>query len=196
MSLYHLFMDIINPFLYPFKFSRPALDRLYTEMPGNMKKLSSMLLTNNLGLHFDTHPQSWYLHLLSFHALDLQLEFLRKFQQLLASFAMKQCKFSNWVKKEAMVSLYSFTNRPVGNSKNPAPVWKNKNGYLIAKRRITQLYYSSLVGRQRAPYKCSQCGEHSHIAGSKLCPVKIILDGMEEDLDSAANELMQLVDST
>ena len=79
-----------------------------------------------------------------------------------------------------MVLLYSFTNRPVGNCKNPAPAWKNKNGYLIARRRVTQLYYSFLVGRQRGRYQCSNCGEHSHNAGSKLCPVNIILNAPNE----------------
>ena len=183
MSLYHCFLDIISPFVYPFKFSRNQLDRMHSEMPAKMKKFCSMLLTNNLGLHFETHPQSWYMHLLAFHALDMQLEFLRKFQRPLASFAMQQCEFSNKVKKDAMVSLYSFTNRPVGNAKVLGPIWKNKNGYLIGRRRVSQLYYSFLLGRQRNPYQCSNCSEYGHNAGSKECPVKIILEGMEGDPD-------------
>ena len=51
MSLYHCFLDIISPFVYPFKFSRNQLDRMHSEMPAKMKKFCSMLLTNNLGLH-------------------------------------------------------------------------------------------------------------------------------------------------
>ena len=122
------------------------------------------------------------MHFLAFHSVDLQIEFLQKFDRPLASFAMQQCEYSNKVKKGDMVSLYSFTNRPVGNSKCPAPDWKNKMG-LIARTRVTQLCYSFLVGRLRNPYHCGNCGDCSHNAGSKQCPVNIILNGMEQDDD-------------
>ena len=163
MSLYTLFIDIINPFLYPFKYSRPQLDVMLSQVGPKMKTFANMLLSNNLGLSFNTHPQSWYMHFLAFHAVDLQIEFLRKFDRPLACFAMQQCESSNKVKKGAMGSLYSFTNRPIGNSKCPAPVWRNKNGFFIARRRVTQLYH---------------CGDYSHTAGSKQCPANIILSGM------------------
>ena len=89
-----------------------------------------MLLTNTLaiGLHFDTHPQSWYLHLLSFYALDLQLEFLRKFQQPLASFAMQQCEFSNKIKKEAMVSFIILLIGQLGTQKTQHPPGRTRMG--------------------------------------------------------------------
>jgi hypothetical protein len=190
MSLYNLFMDLINPFIYPFKYSKAQLDLMHTEFDAKMKHFSGMLLSNNVGLCFQTHPQSWYMHCLAFHAVELQMECLRKFSRPLASFAMQQCEYSNKVKKGDMVSLYSFTNRPVGNSKCPAPGWKNKNGFLIARRRVTQLYYSFLIGRLRNPYQCGNCGDCSHNAGSKQCPINIISNGMEED----ANQNLQDID--
>ena len=192
MSLYTLFIDIINPFLYPFKYSRPQLDVMLSQVGPKMKTFANMLLSNNLGLSFNTHPQSWYMHFLAFHAVDLQIEFLRKFDRPLACFAMQQCESSNKVKKGAMGSLYSFTNRPVGNSKCPAPVWRNKNGFFIARGRVTQLYYSFLVGRFRDPYRCGNCGDYSHTAGSKQCPVNIILNGMGEG--AGIDDMLQDVD--
>ena len=187
MELYRLFMTLISPFIYPFQYSRAKLDSLHEQFPTNMKKFAGMLLHNTLGL-LNTHPQSWYMHLLAFHALDLQLFFLEKFDRPLASFAMHQCEFSNKVRKEAMVSMYSFANRPVGNTKNPAAEWKNKNGYLMARRRISQLYYSYLLGRLRDPYQCSNCDEYGHNAGSKNCPVNIILNS-----DQTTNEIDELL---
>ena len=79
MSLYQLFTDIISPFIYPFKYSRPKLDDMHCQLGTQLHKFSGTLL-----LYFETHPQSWYMHLLCFHDLDLQIEFVRKFQRPLA----------------------------------------------------------------------------------------------------------------
>ena len=183
MQIYKLFLDIISTFVYPFNYTRAQLVGKLDQHDAKMLALARMLSDGEHGMSFDTHPHSWYMHLLAFHAKDLQLEFLRKYNRPLACFSLQQCEFSNKVKKNAMVSLYSFTNRPVGNSKCAAPAWKNKNGFLIFKTRICQLYYAFLIGRQRNPYRCGNCGEYDgHNAGSKLCPVNIMLRSLDEFL--------------
>ena len=70
--------------------------------------------------------------------------------------------------------MFSFTNRPVGNSKySKGPQWRNKAGYRMQKKRIAQLFYPYFLGRQRDPYKCSACKQYGHNKDSSICPVKL-----------------------
>ena len=155
MDVYELWMDIITPFIYPFKNTtsndnflpkQELINKMLQHKP-KMVRLAHMLHSNDLGLCFETHPNSWYLHLLAFHLHDLQLYTLHRFDRPLASFACQICELGNKRKKKIMVSMYSFTHRPVGNSLSPGSQWKNKNGFLIAHNRIAQLYYTWYIGR-------------------------------------------------
>ena len=177
MDVYELWMDIITPFIYPFRncvkkdnsFSKQELIEKMKDHKPKMLKLAHMLLRNDLGLHYDTHPNSWYLHLLAFHLDDLQLQCLTRFDRPLAAFACQICELGNKRKKKVLVSMFSFSHRPVGNARSPGPEWKNKYGFLISRSRIAQLYYTWYVGRLRDPYKCGTCKSYGHNALSRMC---------------------------
>ena len=103
----------------------------------------------------------------------------------MSSFAMQDCESNNKVKKKPLVSMQSFTHRPVGNSKNPGPLWRNKNGFLIHKSRISQLFYPHWLGRIRPPYKCSVCENYGHNSSSSVClhPTDELENTAEDDLE-------------
>ena len=82
-------MDIITPFIYPFKNTtsndnflpkQELINKMLQHKP-KMVRLAHMLHSNDLGLCFETHPNSWYLHLLAFHLHDLQLYTLHQFDR-------------------------------------------------------------------------------------------------------------------
>ena len=101
----------------------------------------------------NSHPKSWYMHLLAFHAHHIQLRLLSRVDRPMASFILQQSEGANKVKKRFMESMFSFTDRPVGNGTSAPPLWRNKNGYWIAKTRVKQLFYHWYTGRQKGPYK-------------------------------------------
>ena len=89
MDVYELWMDIITPFIYPFKNTtsndnflpkQELINKMLQHKP-KMVRLAHMLHSNDLGLCFETHPNSWYLHLLAFHLHDLQLYTLHQFDR-------------------------------------------------------------------------------------------------------------------
>ena len=141
MAIFQQFFDIIEPFISPFKFTRQEL----------IQKM-------------EWHPQKL------FHAHHIQLILLSRVDRPMASFILQQSEGANKLKKRFMESMFSFTDRPVGNGTSAPPLWRNKNGYWIAKTRVKQLFYHWYTGRQKGPYKCSKCGSLDHTAASKDCP--------------------------
>ena len=179
----NLFLAIITPFIYPFEFSRDDLAKQMGLVDGKLHQLALLLTDETHGLKFNTHPNSLYMHLLAFYFKDIQT--LQKTDRTLSCFSMQECELGNKTKKEDWVSLFSFNNRPVGNSKNPGTAWKNNNfkGFLMHKSRISQLYYPFWIGRLRSPYKCSACKEYGHNSGSSLCPGPITLFPINVEFD-------------
>ena len=104
MDVYELWMDIITPFIYPFK-----------NTTSNDNFLPKQELINKMLQHKPTMVR------LAFHLHDLQLYTLHRFDRPLASFACQICELGNKRKKKIMVSMYSFTHRPVGNGLSPGP---------------------------------------------------------------------------
>ena len=174
MDMYKMFMDIIKTFVYPFEVAtdcQTLIEKTQQNTP-KMKVFAQRISTSFL--KFNTHPRSLYMHLLAFHIEPLQLKTLRRFNRPLASFSLQQCESENKVEKSYSKSMFSFTNRPVGNSKySKGPQWRNKAGYRMQKKRIAQLFYPYFLGRQRDPYKCSACKQYGHNKDSSICPVKL-----------------------
>ena len=81
-------------------------------------------------------------------------------------------------------------NRSVGNSKNSAPIWKNKNGYLIATQHTTTVLHFP-CWQTACPNKCSQGGEHSHYCWSKALSSENHSRWNGGDPDPSAEKLMQ-----
>ena len=92
MSLYNLFLDIINPFLYPFKYSKTQLDKKHSGIDAKMKRFSGMLLSNNLGLNFQPILKAGTCISLRFIQLIFKLNF---FGSLTGLSLLVQCKNEN-----------------------------------------------------------------------------------------------------
>ena len=175
MDNYVLLMEILNTFLFPFEVAKdvPSLTELTKLHTPKMKLLAERLASSQLNLN--THPRSLYMHLLAFHVEQFQLDSLAKYQRPLASFALEKCEAENKVTKKYGQSMFSFTHRPVGNSKySTGPQWRNKAGYRMQKGRIAQLFYPFYLGNQRDPYRCSSCKQYGHNSDSSDCPSKLI----------------------
>ena len=175
MDNYVLLMEILNTFLFPFEVAKdvPSLTELTKLHTPKMKLLAERLASSQLNLN--KHPRSLYMHLLAFHVEQFQLDSLAKYQRPLASFALEKCEAENKVTKKYGQSMFSFTHRPVGNSKySTGPQWRNKAGYRMQKGRITQLFYPFYLGNQRDPYRCSSCKQYGHNSDSSDCPSKLI----------------------
>ena len=92
--------------------------------------------------------------------------------------------------------MYSFTHRPVGNSLSPGPQWKNKNGFLIARNRIAQLYYTWYIGRLRDPYQCGICKQYGHNGRSTLCkgPRSVRDSAVDNSMPAHFDDINELLD--
>ena len=168
MDIFQQFFDIIEPFISPFKFTRQELIQKMEWHPQKLFRLAQSI--EAAPFQINSHPKSWYMHLLAFHTHHIQLRLLSRVDRPMASFILQQSEGANKVKKRFMESMFSFTDRPVGNGTSAPPLWRNKNGYWIAKTRVKQLFYHWYTGRQKGPYKCSKCGSLDHTAASKDCP--------------------------
>ena len=129
IPVYKAFMDVIDPFVDPFKYTQAQLLQKTNAHQQNFAKFANLL--NSDIVQIDSQPKSWYFHFLAFHAQHCQLSSIHECGRPLASFKAEYVEASNKVKKEEAISLHAFTHRPVGSQKGDkrAPAWKNKWGF-------------------------------------------------------------------
>ena len=115
MKVYEAFMDVIDPFVDPFKYTQAQLLQKTNAHQQNFAKFANLL--NSDIVQIDSQPKSWYFHFLAFHAQHCQLSSIHECGRPLASFKAEYVEASNKVKKEEAISLHAFTHRPVGSLK-------------------------------------------------------------------------------